>query len=203
MSGRRRSSSTRSASCSAKAARPDAPSGASRTLYPSSSRAIVSARRIWSSSSMNSSECMTATVCRPSECLPASECQVRDRGAANTPMASSTRMDGIVLLQESRKLTLGPSQTLYKMTTVHAAPVRCLPPPGASPAAVNPCHTGARVPPSSDAPAHQGHPLLRAHRVGRQRVADRRDVRLRPLLAARAARRGRPPAGRPQRRPGP
>ena len=41
---------------------------------------------------------------------------------------------------------LAPSQTRYKMSTVHAAPVRCLPPPGASPAAVNPCHTGARVP---------------------------------------------------------
>ena len=62
MSGSRRSSSTRSASRSANAASPLAPSGASRTLYPSSSRARVRARRIWSSSSMKSSECTGDSV---------------------------------------------------------------------------------------------------------------------------------------------
>ena len=104
---------------------------------------------------------------------------------------------------------------------VHAAPVGCLPPPGASPAAVNPTinrspRTGSwppravrrclphwhRAPSSSDAPPHQGHPDLRGDRVDGHDHADDRHVRLRPLVADRAAHRGRPSAGRAQRRPG-
>ena len=90
------------------------------------------------------------------------------------------------------------------MTTVHAAPVGYLPPPGASPAAVTSCHTGARAP--------RRRPMRLRTKVSlffgvialdRHRVADRRDVRLRPLLAARAAHRAGPPAGRQQRPAGP
>src|SRR5215204_3029698 len=47
-----------------------------------------------------------------------------------------------VLLQKSRTSGPRPSQTVTMMTPVHAAPVGYLPPPGASPAAVTPCHTG-------------------------------------------------------------
>ncbi len=50
------------------------------------------------------------------------------------------------LLQKSRRLVVAPSQPVTMMSTVHAAPVGCLPPPGASPAAVDPCHTGVLCP---------------------------------------------------------
>src|SRR5690348_14002302 len=112
-----------------------------------------------SSSSMNSRE-ITAPI------LPHAPGPTHH--APTAPPAGATSRN---LLQKSHTASVVPSQTIGRVATVHAAPVGCLPPPGAPPAAVN-CAgkhvlTWTTTPGGNDmlAPALTAHTDLHRHHV--------------------------------------
>ena len=183
------------------------PLAASRTEYPSSSRASDSASRIPSSSSMNSSDSNTGSSVRDpvrsAPLWPTAGAGYRD--PCGNVTSRTTALRGQVahsLLPKSHNSAVALSQTGRTMAIVHAAPVRYLPPPGASPAACEPsvrssppgqpsgsmrirgalvsCHTVARGDASNSPSAHPRHAVLRLHRAARRRRAHRRDLRVHP-----------------------
>ena len=97
------------------------------------------------------------------------------------------------LLPKSHTSRNGPSHRSLIMITVHAAPVRYLPPPGASPAAGEPASARSILGPATLCPVARrrtlrlrtGSPVLRVHRAAGRRRPDRGHLRLRPQQPAR------------------